>query len=89
MRTTMIGSVEVCTDGQKVWVNTPHFCLARFCKASMEVFPAKVFHDGPPLVLEYTGPGTWERFREAVLLHHKVEVPLDFIPEWASPVVAG
>lgn len=87
MRTLTVAKAEISTDGQKVWVNG-RTCLARICKVSMEVFPDAVFFDAN-LAYERTQPGTWERFRAAVLLHHGIDIPFDFIPVWASPVIPG
>jgi len=88
MRTVNTGPVEVATDGLKVWVNCPQGCLARLCNVSMEIFPAGLPRTPAPfLAYERTQDGTWERFRAAVLLHHKVEVPLDFIPDWYPALV--
>lgn len=90
MKTLIMAGAFIETDGRTVWVNdATGCCIGRFSKMGVDVHNTGVqqlmggkqcldcIHEGEPAAL-------WERFRGSMLIHHKVNVPEEFRPKYAT-----
>ena len=66
-------TVVVESDGQKVWVNGPQGCMARFGQISGEVYLP---------MLESVLKESWAEWTHRVLLQFGVHVPDHTKPHW-------